>query len=195
MKKFSLRERKKLQYQQKILDAAAKEFQNRGFINTSIAIIMQAADLGVGTFYNYFDSKEDLLRILTKNLFKQVEEKINFMRTKNFSSLELLDSACKFTAELIDENKFVLPLLDTAAKRSDKPETSQKSLSPGFKEIFDEIILFGQSRGEIRSDIPVDLIAEMFHSIYQAAAFSKLQISFRENIRLKVKILLDGIKT
>lgn len=194
MKKFSLRERKKLQYQQKILDAAAKEFQNRGFINTSIAIIMQAADLGVGTFYNYFDSKEDILRILTKNLFKQVEEKINFMRTKNFSSLELLDSACKFTAELIDENKFVLPLLDTAAKRSDKSETSQKSLSPGFKEIFDEIILFGQSRGEIRSDIPVDLIAEMFHSIYQAAAFSKLQISFRENIRLKVKILLDGIK-
>ena len=51
-----------------------------------------------------------------------------------------------------------------------------------------------QERGEIRSDISVDLISEMFHSIYQAAAFSKLQIPFTENIRLKLKILLDGIE-
>ena len=48
--------------------------------------------------------------------------------------------------------------------------------------------------GEIRNDVSVDLISEMFHSIYQAAAFSKLQIPFQENIRLKIKILLEGIK-
>ena len=31
-------------------------------------------------------------------------------------------------------------------------------------------------------------------SIYQAAAFSKLALPFQENVRLKIKILLDGIK-
>ena len=193
MEKNNVREEKKLQYRQKILDAAALEFQKRGFANTSVSNIMQTADLGVGTFYNYFGSKEEVLMNLVKNLFTQVEEKVNAQAEK-ISSLELLETACGYTAELIDENRFILPLLVTAAKHSDKPNLSQKNLSPGFKKIFDEIILRGQNCGEIRNDIHFDLISELFHSIYQAAAFSKLQISFKENVRLKVKILLDGIK-
>ena len=194
MEKNNAREEKKLQYRQKILDAAALEFQKRGFANTSVSNIMQTADLGVGTFYNYFGSKEEVLMNLVKNLFKQVEEKVQSQAEKNSSSLELLETACKYTAELIDKNRFILPLLMTAVAHSDKPELSQKNLSPGFKDVFDEIILRGQNDGEIRTDIHFDLISELFHSIYQAAAFSKLKFSFVENVRLKVKILLDGIK-
>ena len=191
---LSLRERKKMYLRKKILDSAAHEFKVRGFVNTSVSNIMQEAALGVGTFYNYFDSKQEVLRDLVKELFTQVEEKIHATEKKNSSSLELLKIACEYTAELIDENRFVLPLLASAAEHSDKPEQKQKNLSPGFKKIFDEIILRGQECGEIRKDIPADLIAEMFHSIYQAAAFSKLEFPFKKNICLKVKILLDGLK-
>ncbi len=193
MEKNNLREKKKLQFRQTILDAAAKEFETRGFANTSVSNIMQTADLGVGTFYNYFSSKEEVLMNLVKNIFAQVEEKVRAQEEKKSSSLEILSIACEYTAELLDENRFVLPLLMTAAVHSDKPELSQKSLSPGFSRIFHEVILRGQESGEIRSDIHSDLIAEMFHSIYQAASFSRLKISFKENVRLKVKILLDGI--
>lgn len=188
-----MREKKKLQYRQKILEAAAEEFKSRGFRNTSVSNIMNKADLGVGTFYNYFDSKEEVLTNLVKELFTKVEEKIKSEEKKNTSSLELLEICSMYTAELIEKNKFILPLLNTAVEHSDKPEQTPKNLSPGFKKIFDEIIERGQLRGEIRRDVSADLIAEMFHSIYQAAAFSKLKISFRENVRLKIKILLDGI--
>ena len=34
----------------------------------------------------------------------------------------------------------------------------------------------------------------MFHSLYQAAAFSQLELSFQENIALKTRLLLDGIR-
>ena len=195
MEKNNLREKKKLQFRQTILDAAAKEFETRGFANTSVSNIMQTADLGVGTFYNYFSSKEEVLMNLVKNLFMKVEKKVHAQEKKNSSSLELLETACEYTAELLEKNRFVLPLLMTAAAHSDKPELSQKNLSPGFSKIFDEIILRGQENGEIRADIHFDLIAEMFHSIYQAAAFSKLKFSFKENVRLKVKIIVEGIKS
>jgi len=193
LEKNNLREEKKLQYRQKILNAAVKEFDLRGFANTSVSNIMQTADLGVGTFYNYFGSKEEVLMNLVKNLFSKVEKKVHEKAKKNSSSLELLETACKYTAELIDKNRFILPLLMTAVVHSDKPELSQKNLSPGFRNVFDEIILRGQNSGEIRNDISFDLISELFHSIYQAAAFSKLQIPFQENVRLKVKILIDGL--
>ena len=191
--KISLRKRKKFRARQTILNAAAQQFELHGFANTSIAGIMQAAGLGVGTFYNYFSSKEEVLLTLARNLREEVEKKISAANEIN-SSAELLELSCVCTAKLIDENRFILPLFISASEHSDKPEQIPQSLSPGFGELFEEIILHGQERGEFRSDVPTNIISEMVHSIYQTTAFSKLEISFQENIRLKVKILLDGIR-
>ena len=186
------RDMKKSKNRRIILNAAMHEFKVKGFVNTSVADIMNGANLGVGTFYNYFNSKEEVLMSIVRELFMQVEDSVKSQ--KNSSSLELLKFCAMDTARLIDENRFILPLLASAVKHSDKPEQLPKNLSPDFKKIFEEIISQGQLRGEIRNDISVDLISETFHSIYQAAAFSKLPIPFQENIGLKLKILLDGIK-
>ena len=191
--KISLRKQKKFQARQTILNAAAQLFEVHGFANTSIAGIMQAAGLGVGTFYNYFSSKEDVLLTLAKNLREEVEKNISETCGVHQSSPELLERCCVCTAQLIDENRFILPLFLSASEHSDKPEQIPQSLSPGFRELFEKIILRGQRRGEFRSDVPANIISEMIHSIYQTTAFSKLEISFKENIRLKVKILLKGI--
>ena len=192
--KISLRKQKKFQARQKILLAAANQFELHGFANTSIAGIMQEANLGVGTFYNYFGSKEEVLMTLAKNLREDVKKNISAAHEGNQSSLELLELCCVCTAKIIDENRFILPLFLSASEHSDKPEQISQSLSPGFRELFEEIILRGQERGEFRNDVPSNIIGEMIHSIYQTTAFSKLEISFRENICLKIKILLDGIK-
>lgn len=191
---MGLREQKKLQARQAILDAATKVFKLHGFMNTSVSDIMRESNLGVGTFYNYFGSKEEILMELVKSLFTQVEESLSARKSHHLTSLELLEICCMNTAELIDENRFILPLFTSAGVHSDKPEHMPDNVSPKFKTIFEEIILRGQENGEIRRDIPVDLISEMFHSIYQVSAFSKLELSFQENIRLKIKILLEGIK-
>ena len=190
---IGVREKKKLQSRQAILDAAAHEFKSRGFMNTSVSDIMRESNLGVGTFYNYFGSKEEILMELVKKLFKQVDETL--AENKDYySPLELLEICCMDTAKMIDENRFILPLFTSAGIHSDKPEHMPDNLSPKFKKIFEEIILSGQVKGDIRRDIPAYLILEMFHSIFQAAAFSKLGISFQENIRLKIKILLRGVR-
>lgn len=193
--KLSLRKRKKFQARQTILTAAARQFELHGFANTSIAGIMQAAGLGVGTFYNYFASKEDVLLTLAKNLRAEVSEKISAADELNPSSCELLERCCVCTAKLIDENRFILPLFISASEHSDKPEQIPQSLSPGFRDLFEDIIRRGQLCGEFRADVPSNIISEMVHSIYQTTAFSKLDIPFQENIRLKIKILLDGITT
>ena len=192
--KISLRKQKKFQARQTILNAAAHQFKLVGFANTSIAGIMQAAGLGVGTFYNYFSSKEEVLLTLARHLREEVEKNISSTCADNQSSPELLERCCVCTAKLIDENRFILPLFISASEHSDKPEQIPQSLSPGFGELFEEIIQRGQERGEFRSDVPTNIISEMIHSIYQTTAFSKLEISFQENIRLKVKILLKGIE-
>ena len=57
----TLRERKKEQRRQRIMDAAMELFQDQGFTATSMEQIAERAEVGVGTVYNYFQNKNALL--------------------------------------------------------------------------------------------------------------------------------------
>ena len=73
---IKLREQKKQMYRQRILEAASLQFERQGFSETSIADIMKTAGLGVGTFYNYFESKEEILLALLKSIANKVEQAV-----------------------------------------------------------------------------------------------------------------------
>ena len=198
------RERKKMLSRQAILQAAQQLFTTKGYKETSVADIMNGADLGIGTFYNYFQSKEELLMNLLGGLVEAVDAALRQHREAGDSAIRLLAAGSEATAGFLDENRFVLPLFLSASERAGEPQQphpsqgeegpGQGSMTPGFKTIFEDIIRQGQLAGEIRDDVPAELIAEMLHSIYQAAAFSRLEIPFRENVAMKTRLLLDGIK-
>ncbi len=57
-----------------ILDAAAAEFGERGFHETGITQITQRAGVALGTFYTYFDSKEDVFRALVRDMSGMVSQ-------------------------------------------------------------------------------------------------------------------------
>ncbi|HEX8902517.1 TetR/AcrR family transcriptional regulator [Vitreimonas sp.] len=52
----------------RLLDAAGEEFGQRGFHETAISHITQAAGVGLGTFYVYFKSKEEVFRALVADM-------------------------------------------------------------------------------------------------------------------------------
>jgi AcrR family transcriptional regulator len=56
-----LRERKKEQTRALIADTARRLFAERGFDQVPVADVARAADVSVGTVFNYFPTKEDLV--------------------------------------------------------------------------------------------------------------------------------------
>ena len=60
----------------KILDAARREFGERGFSDSSIVGITQRAGVALGTFYTYFDSKEAVFQALVRDMSGQVREQV-----------------------------------------------------------------------------------------------------------------------
>jgi AcrR family transcriptional regulator len=56
-----LRERQKAERNRRILEAAARLFRDTGYGAVRIEDIAEGAEISVGTFYNYFETKGDLL--------------------------------------------------------------------------------------------------------------------------------------
>lgn len=191
------RERKKIESKKSIMHAAVRNFTENGVTETSIADIMKEAGLGVGTFYNYFESKDALLFCL----LQEIAETICNQAVKSMDDGEpaetILREAVKNTTEALSANPYVLPLfLGTAGKIPNVREhMNEKPVrSPGFKSVFADIIKYGQEHGEFDKTLDPDLVTEMFHSIFQAASFSSLPYTFGDNVARKVGFILKGIE-
>jgi AcrR family transcriptional regulator len=52
----------------KLIEAAAQEFGERGFHEAAITGITQRAGVALGTFYTYFESKEEVFRALVRDM-------------------------------------------------------------------------------------------------------------------------------
>ena len=208
------REQKKVVYRKAILEAAKQEFIRKGYKDASIAAIMEAAGLGVGTFYNYFSSKEEILMQLLANLLREVTDKLAQMKEAGEPACRRLTEGCHLMAQLLDENQYVLALFLSvgghggkgghpmaAGKMTGKPPMAKPegtagapSRAPQVKDLFLRIIEEGQTEGSIRSDVSAPIIAEMLHSTFQSAAFSRADVPFRENFEQKFRLLLEGMK-
>lgn len=70
---------KKILKRKAILDAAVKVFSEKGYIDSSIKNITDEASVSVGSFYSYFDNKEDIL--------EQIYEEILDMSLKLASNI------------------------------------------------------------------------------------------------------------
>jgi len=66
--KNSLMDKKKQKRRKRIIQAATALFQHRGYADTTIGDIADHAEVGVGTIYNYFSSKNEILLSLVADI-------------------------------------------------------------------------------------------------------------------------------
>ena len=103
----------------KILTAALEEFGERGFSEASIVGITRRAKVALGTFYTYFDSKEEVFQALVRDMSAQVRDYVAPALSEATDGLDrerrALAAFLRFAAEhkevyrIIDEAEFVDP--------------------------------------------------------------------------------------
>lgn len=71
------RTRRREQTRMRLIDAARVLMAERGFTEVGIAEITAAADLGTGTFYNYFPSREQLLAAVAEDSMEKIGDALD----------------------------------------------------------------------------------------------------------------------
>ena len=74
---LSRRERKKRNQKFTIIRAAQPLFEEKGYDETSVSEIADAADISYATFFNYFPTKDDLLRAIAHVEYEDLAEVVN----------------------------------------------------------------------------------------------------------------------
>lgn len=73
---ISLRERKKAAARSRIIQTAIGMFSHRGIDAVTVEQIAIAAEVGKGTIYNYFDTKEDIIVAFMTDLESRVQARL-----------------------------------------------------------------------------------------------------------------------
>ncbi|MBW2443534.1 MAG: TetR/AcrR family transcriptional regulator [Deltaproteobacteria bacterium] len=152
-----------------IIEAAARVFSRSGYANAAVADIALQANVGKGTVYEYFKSKEDLFFAVFEWFQKKTEKAaavgIAALGSSAADRLRILnDSLMGQWDELKDV--FVLVMEFWAASSSTQMRqrfrAAFKQLYVDYRQIVSALIRDGINSGEFRSDInPVPVAAAL----------------------------------
>jgi len=141
-----------------LLTAAAAEFARAGFERASVDAISLAAGYAKGTIYNYFPSKEELFLAVVEEAAAQAAA--TAPAPPDASAWERLTAAlagfCRWAGQqdplarvLVRECLMGTPGLYPRVIGAEWPLTGE----------LEAIIIDGMQNGELRSDVPADLLA------------------------------------
>ena len=164
----------KTEVKEKIVQAAITTFSKYGYDKTRMDDIAESANLGKGTLYLYFKSKEELFYAISENSIKELKEQLS----KLFSKKEdLVHDAEKFYDQyrnLIHDSEKVS--FEIIAESSRNPKL-RKALYEQRMKVYDIVIDYLRrqiEKGFFRKDMDVNAIASGLVALYDGLTISKL---------------------
>lgn len=106
-------------YRNKILTAAVKVFAQKGYVNTTMSDVSIHAKVGIGTLYNYFKNKDDLL---LQCLRKMIEDEIQQIEAASADITDPIDKLETFFlkhSELIQSKPHVARFMVVELRQSE----------------------------------------------------------------------------
>jgi len=152
----------KVDVQDEILQAALKLFAEKGYFNTSMLDIAEAAGLNtVSGLYQYFKNKQTIAAKLYENIFDSLNVSVDDIRRRNQKSSEqlhgIVDLLFKLTEDAPNVIRFLLILKIDEFLPEEKPVLETAAFSKIIK-----IIQSGIKGGEIRNIDPLIANAYFF---------------------------------
>lgn len=181
----------------RIFDAAVQEFSTRRFSDASINQIVKVAGIPRGSFYQYFDSKEDIYLYMSGEIAKEQQVATSHVDPLNpdASALDEFIYKAKVSLELYKMRPKYQQIALLIEKDDSEFITKLRSLSAENLNRVKELFERDKQRGLIRPDVDSSLVIEMVYTLtmkeyFEAGLDSDLFVKRMNEI---IKVILEGI--
>lgn len=160
---LSRRERRKLEVRGRINEAALNLFAGQGFELTTVEEICEAAEVARKTFYNYYNSKQDLIRELSDSMLYDETSNVIELAIERYASsrerIRFIFSVMVNNLERYQDLERLLihqALMDLSSENSRAGQQLGK-LNAGFIHLARE----GRALGDVSERYSIEFIGEM----------------------------------
>jgi AcrR family transcriptional regulator len=156
------RARRSAEIRERLFRAALDLFAAKGFAETTVEDITEAADVGKGTFFNYFPSKDHILLAFGEMQLARLEAAIEEARRKNEPMPQFLRSLGARMTQEPTRNPAIIRTLLQAFLSTTPVRQAMLDMQKRVQALHAQIMQLGQERGEIRKDLPAVELGYVF---------------------------------
>ena len=156
------RSRRSAELRERLFRAALDLFGKKGFAETTVEDITNAADVGKGTFFNYFPSKDHILLAFGEMQLAKLQSAVEEARRSAEPMPQFLRSLGERMTQEPTRNPAIVRALLLGYLSSSPVREAVLDLQERVLALHCEMIQVGQKRGEIRDDLPAMEIAQVF---------------------------------
>jgi AcrR family transcriptional regulator len=195
---ISRRERKKEETRQRIFEAAVRLFRDQGFDGTTVDDITERADVGKGTFFNYFPRKDSILAYLSEKRLIEVEANAEVIlagrRSARQKLIVIYGEAASAYQEDRELSRFVLNEL---MARAFAPSLEQGH-GQRWRNLIVRVLESGKKSGEFRKGLDVDRAEAVLTGVYYSLVYTWLncpefEMDLQAELEAQLAMVFDGM--
>jgi len=156
------RQRRSAEIRERLFRAALSLFAEKGFAETTVEDITNAADVGKGTFFNHFPSKDHILLAFGEMQLGKLEAAIELAPQTNASMTDFLRGLGVRMTQEPARNPALIRVLLQAYLSTTPVRAAMLDLQKRVHALHTQMMQLGQDRGEIRKDLPAAELAHVF---------------------------------
>lgn len=186
---MGLREEKKRETRQGIVDTAVTLFREQGYDATRIQDVTVRLRISEATFFNYFSTKHAVLEAAADDLLDDTIERLRRGASDDDRPvLQRLQESVRSFAAAFGTDRQLASLLVNHTRFFHGGRSERVSLAHG---LLTEALAEGQQRDEVRSDLPAAQLAELYLAFTLAMVNSWVADADGSNLEHRLLLALD----
>jgi AcrR family transcriptional regulator len=159
------RGRRSAETRERLFLAAVRLFAEKGFAETTVEDITNAADVGKGTFFNYFPSKEHILVAFSDMQLGKLKGFVDAARSSTEPMRAFFRTMSRhMTSEPAKKPDFMRAMLQ-ANLSSESVRNVMRERNARGENLLSQLVQIGQERGEFRRDVSALEMARVFRQM------------------------------
>ncbi len=182
-----------------LLEVGMDIMLEKGYTNTGIQEILTAINVPKGSFYHYFESKENYaVEVIRHYDQKKTTELVTILRNPKQTPLNRLKTLCETSKKYLSAQECRKGCLigNLSQEMSDQSEILRHELSTiigKWRDILAACIDEGQKIGEINKRWPADALAELFQSGWSGAMLRAKTLKNTKPLEVFINLMFNDI--